>query len=133
MTRTQSRRRGVVAFVAITVVACCLSACLPVAAPGRPDANVPMRVGLIPVTASAPILVPLDGGEFAARGLDVTVQPVTGTAQAMVSVASGQLDVGNVTMGSAALNAFNRGTDLKIIGAGGAEPTGHGVNLPVIV
>jgi ABC-type nitrate/sulfonate/bicarbonate transport system substrate-binding protein len=41
--------------------------------------------------------------------------------------------MGNVTLGSAALNAFNRGTDLKIIGAGAAEPPGHGSNVPVVV
>jgi NitT/TauT family transport system substrate-binding protein len=103
------------------------------AAPAAKPAALDIRIGLIPATASAPILVPTDDGEFAARGLNISVQPVTDTAQAMVSVASGQFDMGNITMGSAALNAFSRGTDLKIIAAGGAEPPGHGANLPVIV
>jgi NitT/TauT family transport system substrate-binding protein len=102
---------------------------LPQAKPAALD----VRIGLIPATASAPILVPTDSGDYAARGLNISVQPVTDTAQAMISVASGQFDMGNVTMGSAALNAFSRGTDLKIIAAGGAEPPGHGANLPVIV
>jgi ABC-type nitrate/sulfonate/bicarbonate transport system substrate-binding protein len=113
-----------------------LSACAPAAAPPVSTAKpavVDVRVGLIPSTASAPLLVPMEDGLFAARGLNMSVQPVTDTAQAMISVASGQLEFGNVTMGSAALNAFNRGTDLKIVAAGGADPPGHGANLPVIV
>jgi ABC-type nitrate/sulfonate/bicarbonate transport system substrate-binding protein len=101
-------------------------------APTKPPV-VDVRVGLIPSTASSPILVPVEGGEFTTRGLNVSVQPVTDTAQAMISVAGGQLDFGNITMGSAALNAFNRGTDLKVVAAGGADPPGHGANLPVIV
>jgi ABC-type nitrate/sulfonate/bicarbonate transport system substrate-binding protein len=118
-------------FVALAAVGL-VAGCVPVQPAGKP-ANLEVRVGLIPSSASSPILVPVESGEFAARGLNVSVLPVTDTAQALISVASGQFDIGNVTMGSAALNAFNRGTDLKIIAAGGAEPVGHGANLPVIV
>jgi NitT/TauT family transport system substrate-binding protein len=118
-------------FVALAAVGLVVG-CVPVQPAGKP-ANLEVRVGLIPSSASSPILVPVESGEFAARGLNVSVLPVTDTAQALISVASGQFDIGNVTMGSAALNAFNRGTDLKIIAAGGAEPVGHGANLPVIV
>jgi NitT/TauT family transport system substrate-binding protein len=111
-----------------------VAACAPAAPPpASKAAAVDVRIGLIPSTASAPILVPLEDGQFAARGLNVSVQAVTDTAQAMISVAGGQLEFGNITMGSAALNAFNRGTDLKIVAASGAEPPGHGANLPVIV
>jgi NitT/TauT family transport system substrate-binding protein len=58
---------------------------------------------------------------------------VTDTAQAMTSVVGGQLEIGVVTMGSAALNAFNRGTDLKIIAAGSGDPPGHGASVPLVV
>jgi NitT/TauT family transport system substrate-binding protein len=51
----------------------------------------------------------------------------------MTSVVGGQLDFGLVTMGSAALNAFNRGTDLKVLAAGAGDPPGHGANVPLIV
>jgi NitT/TauT family transport system substrate-binding protein len=115
--------------VLVVLVGCAPAAPLPVSKPAVVD----VRIGLIPSTASSPILVPLEAGEFTAKGLNVSVQPVTDTAQAMISVAGGQLDFGNITMGSAALNAFNRGTDLKIVAAGGADPPGHGANLPVIV
>lgn len=92
-----------------------------------------VHIGLIPATASSPILVPAQEGQFAATGLNVSIEPVTDTAQAMVSVTQNQFQMGNVTLGSAALNAFSRGTDLKVIAAGGADPPGHGANLPVIV
>ncbi|HEY2592967.1 MAG TPA: ABC transporter substrate-binding protein [Chloroflexota bacterium] len=104
----------------------------PLAATPTP-APLDIHVGLIPATASSPIIVPTQEGQFAAKGLNVSLEPVTDTAQAMVSVTQNQYQIGNVTMGSAALNAFNRGTDLKIIAAGGADPAGHGANLPLIV
>src|SRR5579864_2974325 len=115
------------ALATLVLTACSLAA--PVAKPTTLD----VRIGLIPSTAAAPLLVPTDAGEYAAKGLNIAVQPVTDTAQAMVSVAGGQFEMGQITMGSAALNAFNRGTDLKIIAASGADPPGHGANLPVIV
>jgi NitT/TauT family transport system substrate-binding protein len=110
-------------------------ACAPLSAgvPTPTPAPLDMHIGLIPSTASSPIIVPAQEGQFAAKGLNISIEPVTDTAQAMISVAQNQYQIGNVTMGSAALNAFNRGTDLKIIAAGGADPPGHGANLPVIV
>ena len=83
-----------------------------------------MRIGLIPNVGIAQILVPTDEGEFAARGLNVSIQPVTDTTQTMISVAGGQFDIGGVSMGPATLNAFNRGADLKIIASVFAEPPG---------
>ncbi len=118
---------GLLAGVTVACAPVSLNAATPTPAP------LDLHVGLIPATASAPILVPAQEGQFAAQGLNVSIEPVTDTAQAMVSVTQNQYQIGNVTMGSAALNAFNRGTDLKIIAAGGADPPGHGANLPVIV
>jgi NitT/TauT family transport system substrate-binding protein len=127
-------RAGAVVGLLVLVSACAPGAPAGSGAPATTKpAAVDVRIGLIPSTASAPLLVPVEEGQFAARGLNVSVQPVTDTGQAMISVAGGQLDFGNVTMGSAALNAFNRGTDMKIVAAGGADPPGHGANLPVIV
>ncbi|MFI5267938.1 MAG: ABC transporter substrate-binding protein [Chloroflexota bacterium] len=98
-----------------------------------PGATVEMRIGGIPSSAAAPILVPMADGSFAARGIKTTFTPVTDTAQAMVSIASGQLDIGTVTMGPAALNALNRGTDLVELASGGVDPPGHGAFAPVVV
>ena len=100
-----------------------LAACLPAAPAARP--NLDMRIGLIPNVGIAQIVVPTD--EVAARGLNVSIQPVTDTTQTMISVAGGQFDIGGVSMGPATLNAFNRGADLKIIASVFAEPPGHTV------
>ena len=102
-------------------------------AAAKPGATVDMRIGGIPSSAAAPILVPMDDGSLAARGIKPTFTPVTDTAQAMVSIASGQLDIGTVTMGPAALNALNRGTDLVELASGGVDPPGHGAFAPVVV
>jgi ABC-type nitrate/sulfonate/bicarbonate transport system substrate-binding protein len=51
----------------------------------------------------------------------------------LIQVATGQYEIAYVTMGAAALNAFNRGADLKIIAAGAAQPPGHGDNAPLVV
>ena len=102
-------------------------------AAAKPGAAVELRIGGIPSSAAAPILVPMDDGSFAARGIKPTFTPVTDTAQAMISIASGQLDIGTVTMGTAALNALNRGTDLVELASGGVDPPGHGAFAPVVV
>ncbi len=102
-------------------------------AAAKPGTAVEMRIGGIPSSAAAPILVPMEDGSFAARGIKTTFTPVTDTAQAMVSIASGQLDIGTVTMGPAALNALNRGADLVELASGGVDPPGHGAFAPVVV
>jgi NitT/TauT family transport system substrate-binding protein len=124
------RANAVVAGV-IVAGALALAACLPAAPAAKP--NLDVRIGLIPNVGIAQILVPTDEGEFAARGLNVSIQPVTDTTQTMISVAGGQFDIGGVSMGPATLNAFNRGADLKIIASVFAEPPGHGSLFPVIV
>lgn len=95
--------------------------------------GVQIRIGQIPSTAAAPFLVPVDDGSFAARGINASITPVTDTAQTMISIASGQLEMGTVTMGAAALNAFARGTDLTIIASGGIDGPGHAAFAPVMV
>jgi NitT/TauT family transport system substrate-binding protein len=119
-------------LIALVVGCSVLVGCQP-AAPASKATPLDIHVGLILSNAASPVLVPMEQGAFAARGLNVSVQSVTDTAQAMTSVVGGQLEMGVVTMGSAALNAFNRGTDLKIIAAGAGDPPGHGANAPVVV
>ncbi len=96
-------------------------------------ATTEIRIGQIPSTAAAPFFVPVDDGSFAAKGLKVSITPVTDTAQTMIQIAGGQLEMGTVTLGAAALNAFARGTDLTIMASGGIDPPGHGAFAPVIV
>src|SRR5206468_7487728 len=102
-------------------------------AAAKAGATTEIRIGQIPSTNAAPFFVPTEDGSFAARGLKVSITPVTDTAQTMVQIAGGQLEMGTVTLGAAALNAFARGTDLTIVASGGVDPPGHGAFAPVIV
>jgi NitT/TauT family transport system substrate-binding protein len=120
---------GIGTFIVAGLLA--LAACAPPLPASKPSVDV--RVGLFPATTLAPILVPTDEGEFAARGLNVSIQTVADNTQALVAVATGNLDIGNVSLGPATLNALNGGSDLRIIAANAAFPPGHGAPLPVVV
>jgi NitT/TauT family transport system substrate-binding protein len=78
-----------------------------------------VRGGLLPSVLSAPIYAGVDLGIYRQNGLEVTVEPFTVTSDIMTLIGGGRLEFGLVTMGSAALNAFNRGVDL-ILTAGGS-------------
>lgn len=80
---------------------------------------VPARAGLLPSVLSAPIYAGVDLGIYRKNGVDVTdVETFTATTDIMTLLAGGRLDFGQVTMGSATLNAYNRGVDLVITAAG---------------
>ena len=121
-----------VSLCCAVVVGVLATACAP-AQPVAESTVVYIRIGLLPATAAAPILVPLNTGDFAGRGLNVTFEAVTDTAQVVFATASGHFDMGSVTMGPAALNAFNRGTDVKIVASASANPPGPGTTRPLIV
>ncbi len=78
-----------------------------------------VRAGLLPSILSATIFAGVDLGIYRQNGLDVTVEPFTVTSDIMTLIAGGRLEFGQVTLGSAALNAYYRGVDLTMI-AGGA-------------
>ena len=121
-------------FAGLVAFTWSVAACAPIAATSTPTPRpLDVKIGIVSGTATAPIFVPAEEGRFAARGLNVSLEPANDTIQGMVSVAAGQYDLAYVTMGAAALNAFNRGSDLKVIAAGTAQPPGHGDNLPVVV
>ncbi len=91
-----------------------------------------IRYGLLASISNAAMFVPAEAGQFAAQGLDVTIQTFTDTVQIMVSVGSGQLQMGNITLGAAAFNALNRGLDLKILASSTQNPPRGGAAVPAI-
>src|SRR5579884_594438 len=99
------------------------------AAPAPATTAAPLQVtaGLLPSVAGAPILASVDLGIYERHGLDVNIQTFTATPQIMTALAAGQLDFGQVTMGAAAFNAYQRGVDLVMIAAGSLG------TVPVIV
>ena len=116
------------------------------AVPGKPAASagvaakpassapaVAMTYGVLPSVGSTPVYVPIENGTFASQGLDISVQPFTDTVQIMVSVGSGQLQLGGITLGAAAFNALNRGVVLKGLASLNQDPPGHGTLAPMVV
>src|SRR5262249_15159407 len=121
-----------IAVAVIGAAAACEPAQMTVMPTATP-APLNVRVSLVPAAADAPITVPADEGQFAALGLNVSIEPVTDSNQAVISAATGRFDIVYATLGPGVLNAFNRGSGLKIIAAGGGQPPGHGDATPLLV
>ncbi len=83
------------------------------AAPSAAPAQV--RVGYVPVLIYSPLFIAIEKGYFAAQGINVVATPFTGGADILAQNASGNLEVGLGGLGAAALNAFGRGLDLRIV------------------
>ncbi len=90
----------------------------PAAASQPPPPLVEVRAGLLPSILSAPLFAGVDLGIYRQNGLEVSIEPFTVTSDIMTLLGGGRLEFGQVTMGAAAFNAFNRGVDLTMAGAG---------------
>ncbi|MHB8620743.1 MAG: ABC transporter substrate-binding protein [Chloroflexota bacterium] len=93
----------------------------------------PIRFGMLPSLASSPVFVGVDSGAYAAEGVDVKLTTFTDTVKILVSIAGGQLDMGQITLGAAAFNAFHRGVDVKLIASSNQDPAGPGAIAPLVV
>lgn len=74
-----------------------------------------VRVGYVPVLVYSPLFIAIDRGYFAEQGITTVATPFTGGADILAQNASGNLEVGLGGLGAAALNAFQRGLDLRIV------------------
>ena len=104
---------------------------VPAAEAESPAAPLPqrtrVRMGLIHSIGATAYYLTQDRGYFAAENLEVEWEPIPVTSDAIVHVASGQLDLAAVTVGAAVLNGMARGLDLRIIGGGyGHAPAAPG-------
>src|SRR5689334_5382747 len=98
-----------------------LHAALPEPAPAL-QATTPLTVGYLPVSIAAPLYLGIEKGYFAEQGLAVDTQLFASGAEVLTSTAAGQLQIGTAaSVGSAALNAFSRGVDVRIIATSHAE------------
>jgi NitT/TauT family transport system substrate-binding protein len=78
-------------------------------------ATAQVRVGYVPVLVYSPLFIAIEKGYFAAQGITAVATPFTGGADILAQNASGNLEVGLGGLGAAALNAFARGLDLRIV------------------
>ena len=93
-------------------------------APDSPDATatedpadadpVAITIGALSISETAPLWAAVDAGIFTEHGLDVTVQPIQGGAQAMPALVNGDVDF-SVGQPFGALRASLQGLDVKII------------------
>ena len=104
----------------------------PTAAP--PDADSPraVTIGALSISETAPLWAAVEAGVFAEHGLDVTVQPIQGGAQAMPALLNGDIDF-SVGQPFGAMRASIQGLDVKIV-ANYAQslPEGDDINSVVV-
>jgi ABC-type nitrate/sulfonate/bicarbonate transport system substrate-binding protein len=81
-----------------------------------------IKVGDVRVLNGGGLYVAVEKGYFRDQGLDVRLENLTGGADAVPFLATGELDLalGNVSVGL--FNAFDRGADVKIIAPAGILP-----------
>lgn len=85
---------------------------------GSPAATGPLRqvrVGYVPVLVYSPIFIAMEKGYFREQGIETVATPFTGGSDILAQTSSGNLEVGLSGLGASALNAFQRGLDLRIV------------------
>lgn len=129
-----SRRRSVVLAACTVLLGLGLAACGADAAdPGETteDGTRAVTIGALTISETAPLWAAVDAGVFAEHGLDVTVQPIQGGAQAMPALINGDVDL-MIGQPFGALRATEQGLPVAIV-AGYAEsyPDGDDINAVV--
>ena len=74
-----------------------------------------VRVGYVPVLVYSPIFIAIEKGYFREQGIETVATPFTGGSDILAQTSSGNLEVGLSGLGASALNAFQRGLDLRIV------------------
>lgn len=98
-----------------------------------PDANSPraVTIGALSISETAPLWAAVEAGVFAEHGLDVTVQPIQGGAQAMPALLNGDIDF-SVGQPFGAMRASIQGLDVKIV-ANYAQSLAEGDDINSVV
>lgn len=84
--------------------------------PGAVEEDSPraITIAALPISETAPLWAAVDAGIFAEHGLDVTVQPIQGGAQAMPALVNGDVDF-SIGQPFGAMRASLQGLDVAII------------------
>jgi NitT/TauT family transport system substrate-binding protein len=84
------------------------------AAPAEDDTPRAITIAALSISETAPLWAAVKEGIFADHGLDVTVQPIQGGAQAMPALLNGDVDF-SIGQPFGALRASLQGLDVKVI------------------
>ncbi|GIG39241.1 ABC transporter substrate-binding protein [Cellulomonas phragmiteti] len=119
MNRRPALVAAFVAALSLGLAACSSSDPAPpagTAASAAPDADSPraVTIGALSISETAPLWAAVEAGVFAEHGLDVTVQPIQGGAQAMPALLNGDIDF-SVGQPFGAMRASLQGLDVKIV------------------
>ncbi|MCC2314863.1 ABC transporter substrate-binding protein [Cellulomonas xiejunii] len=119
MNRRPALVAALVAALSLGLAACSSSDPAPGAEPeasAAPDADNPraITIGALSISETAPLWAAVEAGIFAEHGLDVTVQPIQGGAQAMPALVNGDIDF-SVGQPFGAMRAGLQGLDVKIV------------------
>ncbi|MBO0922100.1 ABC transporter substrate-binding protein [Cellulomonas sp. zg-ZUI222] len=120
MNRRPALVAALVAALSLGLAACSSSGSAPDGEPAAsadaPDADSPraVTIGALSISETAPLWAAVEAGVFAEHGLDVTVQPIQGGAQAMPALINGDIDF-SVGQPFGAMRASLQGLDVKIV------------------
>lgn len=94
-----------------------------VGTPGAPNLASPSKVnfGMIPAVMAAPSYVAFEKGYLKNEAIELGIEGFPDTVKIMTLVATGKLQLGQVTMGVAAFNAFARKADMVIVASANQE------------
>ncbi len=84
-----------------------------------------VRVGLLPLTSSAPIFIAVEEGLFAKEGLDPELKFMQAAQPIAAALAAGEIDVGATGLTAGLYNALATGLDAKIVADKGREWPGY--------
>ena len=79
------------------------------------QAPVKVTVGQVPALLSSPLYIAQDKGYFSEAGLEVEFIDTWQASDMLAGIASGNIDIGTGGVGSALMNAINRGLDVRIV------------------
>jgi NitT/TauT family transport system substrate-binding protein len=91
-----------------------------------------VRIGILNSLSEIPLLIAKTRNFFRDEGLDVTTVPFRNTADMVVPLAGGQIDVGSGAPTVGYFNGVMRGISTKLVGDKGRLSPGHGFNALVV-
>ncbi len=94
-------------------------------APGPCVSGERVRVGLLPLTSSAPIFIGVEEGLFAREGLDLELKFFQAAQPIAAALAAGEIEVGATGLTAGLYNALATGLDAKIVADKGREWPGY--------
>ncbi len=101
------------------------------ALPEKPDDLTKVKMGYVPVSIFAPVMIAQDKGYFAEEGLDVELVPFPGGSDPVVLTATGELDLAIGGAGPAFWNAVAQDLPITVIAPGHQE--GIPVATPLMI